>query len=132
MQWLQTASLLAMGLSFWRPVLARRGDDRLAPFQGILYLFSACVACTILGIIVTLSPVEVCSAYAHPVDTLGIVPLLREGWGITCKADQQLGGILMWVPPCLVYGSAILATLGRYYGEERSAPASRAPVGGAR
>jgi cytochrome c oxidase assembly factor CtaG len=86
---------------------------------GVLYLFAACVACTVLGIVVTFSPVEVCSAYMHPVDALGVVPLLRDGWGMSCKADQELGGLLMWVPACLVYAGAILATLGRYYGEER-------------
>ena len=28
----------------------------------------------------------------------------------------------MWVPACLVYAGAILATLGRFYGEEHRAP----------
>jgi cytochrome c oxidase assembly factor CtaG len=117
-QWIQTASLLAMGVAFWRPVLAPRLADRLPPLAGVLYLFGACVACTILGVIVTLSPVEVCAAYSHPVDSLGILPLLRDGWGMNCRADQELGGLLMWVPACLVYAAAILAALGRYYGEE--------------
>jgi cytochrome c oxidase assembly factor CtaG len=125
-QWIQTASLLAMGAAFWRPVLAPRLSDRLPPLAGVLYLFAACVACTILGVIVTLSPVEVCAAYSHPVDTLGILPLLRDGWGMNCRADQELGGLLMWVPACLVYAAAILAALGRYYAEEHG------EVGGAR
>ncbi len=129
-QGFQTASLIAMGLSFWRPILAPRAADRLPPFPAMLYLFSACVACTILGIVVTLSPVEVCSAYMHPTDALGILPLLRDDWGITCKVDQQLGGLMMWVPPCLVYGAAILATLGRYYAGERGSPV-QATTGGA-
>ena len=86
----------------------------------MLYLFAACVACTVLGILVTLSPVQVCTAYAHPSDTLGALPLLRDGWGLTCKADQEIGGLMMWVPACFVYASAILATLGGYYGDEAS------------
>src|SRR5271155_3913085 len=52
-QWCQTGSLLAMGLAFWRPILAPRLPDRLPVFSGILYLFAACVACTVLGIMVT-------------------------------------------------------------------------------
>jgi cytochrome c oxidase assembly factor CtaG len=127
-QWLQTASLVAMGLAFWRPILAPRTSERLQPLLGVLYLFAACVACSILGILVTFSPVEVCPAYMHPVDTLGVLPLLREGWGMNCKVDQEVGGLLMWVPGCFVYAGSILATLGRYYGEEHRARAS----GGAR
>ena len=120
-QWVQTGSLLVMGLAFWRPILAPRLSDRIPTFPGVLYLFAACVACTILGIMVTLSPVEVCSAYMHPVDSLGVMPLVREGWGLSHQADQEIGGLMMWVPACLVYAAAILATLGRYYREEPSA-----------
>jgi cytochrome c oxidase assembly factor CtaG len=117
-QVVQTASLIAMGLAFWRPVLGPRRAERMTPLKAVPYLFSACVACTILGVIVTLSPVEVCTAYMHPVDELGVLPLLRQGWGLDCKADQELGGLLMWVPTCFVYAGAILATLGKYFGEE--------------
>lgn len=126
-QALQTVSLVVMGLAFWRPILASRLSDRLPAFAAITYLFAACVGCTVLGIMVTLSPVEVCSVYMHPVDSLGVMPLLREGWGLSSRADQELGGLLMWVPACFVYAAAILATLGRYYGAER-AP-SAVPMG---
>jgi putative membrane protein len=129
-QWCQTASLLAMGLAFWRPILAPRLLDRLPVFSGILYLFAACVACTLLGIMVTLSPVEVCGAYMHPVDSLGVMPLLQGRWGLSHQADQEIGGLMMWVPACLVYAAAILVTLGRYYGEEhRSLRPSRVTEG---
>jgi putative membrane protein len=117
-QSLQTASLLALGVVFWRPILAPRMTDRFAPFAAILYLFSACIACTVLGILVTFSPVAVCSIYVHPVDTLGILLLLRDEWGLSSRVDQQLGGLIMWLPTCLVYGGAILGTLGRYYRED--------------
>ncbi len=129
-QWIQTGTLLVMGVAFWRPVLAPRLADRLPPLAGVLYLFGACVACTILGVVVTLSPVEVCSAYMHPVDSLGALPLIRDGWGLSCQADQEIGGLLMWVPACLVYASAILAALGRYYGEEHQEGAARPGVPG--
>jgi putative membrane protein len=121
-QAIQTVSLVVMGLAFWRPVLSPRAADRTEPLTTVAYLFSACIACTILGIIVTLSPVEVCTAYLHPVDTLGALPLLRDGWGLSCKADQEIGGLMMWVPTCFVYAAAILATLGRYYADERPSP----------
>jgi len=41
------------------------------------------------------------------------MPLVRDGWGLTPERDQQIGGLLMWVPACVVYGAAILAVLAR-------------------
>jgi cytochrome c oxidase assembly factor CtaG len=122
-QVVQTVSLLVMGLAFWRPVLSPRARDRIDPLPAVVYLFGGCIACTILGILVTLSPIEVCSAYMNPTDTLGVLPLLRDSWGLSCKADQQLGGLLMWVPACFVYAAAILGTLGTYYSAEGRRPA---------
>jgi cytochrome c oxidase assembly factor CtaG len=80
-----------------------------------VYLFTACVACTLLGIAITFSPVEVCSVFTHPVDRLGVMPRVRDGWGLTAERDQQIGGLLMWVPACLVYGAAILSVLARIF-----------------
>jgi cytochrome c oxidase assembly factor CtaG len=87
--------------------------ERLPPLGGVVYLFTACVACTVLAVAITFSPVEVCSVFAHPVDRLGVMPLVRDGWGLTAERDQQLGGLLMWLPACVVYGAAILAVLSR-------------------
>jgi putative membrane protein len=114
---LQYVSLLLMGAAFWWPIIGPWTKQRLSPLAGIVYLFSACVGCTILGIIITFSPVEVCSIYLHPQDRLGILPLIQDGWGLTAAKDQQLGGLLMWVPACLIYFCAIIGLLARWYGE---------------
>jgi putative membrane protein len=114
---LQEASLLALGTWFFWPILAPRREDRLAPLPGIAYLLTACMACTLLGIAVTFSPIEVCSAYLTPIDALGALPLLRGTWGLTPERDQQIGGLLMWLPACLVYGGGILGILARWYAE---------------
>lgn len=123
----QELSLLTMGAAFWWPILAPCETSRLPPLAGVLYLFTACVACTLLGILITFSPVEVCSAFAHPVNRLGVMPLIRGSWGLTAERDQQVGGLLMWVPACLVYGAGILFMLGRLF-REHDAPAEK-PVG---
>jgi putative membrane protein len=115
---LQAASLLAMGAAFYWPILAPHEDDRLDPLRGAAYLFSACVGCTLLGILVTFSPLEVCPAFLHPVDPHGLVTLIRDGWGVGAAEDQQIAGLIMWVPACLVYGSGILGLLARWYGAE--------------
>jgi len=120
---LQTVSLLAMGGVFWWQVLARRESERLAPLTAVLYLASSCLACSVLGIIFTFSPVTVCSIYAHPADSLGLLATIRGAWGMTPEKDQQLGGLLMWVPMCLVYLGAVFAQLARWFGEPAPAAA---------
>jgi len=112
----QVSSLLLLGAIFWRQILAPREEERMSPPGAVLYLFSACVACSILGILITFSPVSVCPIYAQPpADRLGLVNLIRSNWGITPDKDQQIGGLLMWVPMCLVYLAAIIAQLARWF-----------------
>lgn len=123
-------SLLVMGTMFWWPVIAPVTEKRLAPLCAVLYLFSACVACTLLGIILTFAPPGLYPAYLHPHDTLGVLPLLRHSWGLSPAIDQQLGGLLMWVPACLVYLSAIIAVLVRWYGAPEVDILPPVPVGG--
>jgi cytochrome c oxidase assembly factor CtaG len=74
--------------------------------------------CSVLGIIITFSPVTVCSIYTmQPSDPLGMLRTIRSDWGITPDRDQQIGGLLMWVPMCLIYLSAIFAQIGRWFAE---------------
>jgi len=118
---LQTASLLVLGSLFWRQILAPREDERLSPPSAVLYLFSACVTCSVLGIIITFSPIAVCSIYTmQPKDPFGILHTIRAGWGFTAHRDQQIGGLLMWVPMCLIYLSAIFAQIARWFDETPS------------
>ena len=97
----------------------------MSPPGAVLYLFSACVACSILGILITFAPISVCPIYAQPpVDRLGILNLIQASWNITPEKDQQVGGLLMWVPMCLIYLSAIVAQLARWFAH----PVASAPV----
>lgn len=113
---LQVSSLLVLGVIFWRQILAPREDERLSPPGAALYLFSACVACSVLGILITFAPVSVCPIYAQPrAVNFGIAKLIQVTWGFTPEKDQQVGGLLMWVPMCFVYLSAIIAQLARWF-----------------
>jgi putative membrane protein len=112
---IQTTTLLLMGSVFWWQVLAPREEQRLSPLTGILYLFSACTACSVLGIILTFAPVSICPVYQHPIDRLGMLSTIRSNWGLTSDLDQQIGGLLMWVPMCAIYVTAILAQLARWH-----------------
>jgi cytochrome c oxidase assembly factor CtaG len=113
---IQTISLLLMGSLFWWQVLAPRDGERLLPAAGIVYLFTACFACSLLGIILTFAPASICPAYQQPIDRLGILHAVRQ-WGLTNERDQQIGGLLMWVPMCFIYLVAILAQLVRWQSE---------------
>lgn len=114
---LQTVSLLGVGAAFWWPILAPDRAARLDPGFGVLYLFSACLACTGLGILLTLTPVEVCPIFAAPSSAPAMWVALRER--LTATRDQQIGGLLMWMPMCLVYVAAIVMELARWLGEPR-------------
>jgi putative membrane protein len=119
---LQVFSLLVLGSMFWRPILAPREAERLPPPAAVLYLFSACVACSALGMIITLSPVTVCSVYTlQTFDRLGVLATIRGSWGITPEKDQQIGGLLMWVPMCLIYLGAVVVQITRWFAEPVSA-----------
>jgi putative membrane protein len=109
------ASALTLGVLFWRPVASPLDDERLPPLLAVVYLFTACIGCTILGITLTFAPPGLYPAYLDPGDPHGILRLLRQGWGLTPATDQQLGGLLMWVPACLVYLSGVIGVLARWY-----------------
>lgn len=115
---LQTLSLLGMGAVFWWPIISPRHADRLPPGQGIIYLFTACLACTALGILLTLTTVEVCPIFRAPSTAPAMWTNLRQE--LTAHRDQQIGGLLMWLPMCLVYVAAIVLELARWLGD--SAP----------
>jgi putative membrane protein len=112
---IQTTSLLLMGSLFWWQVIAPREEQRLSPPAAIVYLFTACIACSVLGIILTFSPVSICPVYQQPVDRLGILSTIRGDWGLTSDRDQQIGGLLMWVPMCAIYAAAILGQMARWH-----------------
>ncbi|MEI6351214.1 MAG: cytochrome c oxidase assembly protein [Verrucomicrobiota bacterium] len=118
----QVLSLLTMGALYWQPIFGP--GKRLSAPAGMVYLFTACVACTLLGIGITFSPVSVCPVYVHPIDRLGIMPLIQGQWGLTPEKDQQIAGLLMWVPPCLVYLSCILGLMNRWFRQPNDLPAS--------
>jgi cytochrome c oxidase assembly factor CtaG len=110
MDFLVTATIL------WWPVLSPVMERRLSPLGTIAYLFAAQVASMVLGIILTFIPPGLYD-YLHPVDTLGVLSLIRQTWGLTPEVDQQIGGLLMWVPSGLVFLAGILGALGRWYRE---------------
>lgn len=129
MRGIQVLSLLALGALFWLPVIGPRPQQHLPPLAGVLYLFTACVGCTLLGIIITFVPVSVCPVYLHPSGSAQMLALIRNGWGLTPAVDQQIGGLLMWVPACVIYLCGIMGLLARWYAGATEATGPIQPKG---
>jgi cytochrome c oxidase assembly factor CtaG/cytochrome c2 len=94
----QHLSFLLTALFFWWSVFhsaERRGGQGFA----ILYLFLTGVHTTLLGALLTLADFPIYSVYS------AIAP---TSWGLTALEDQQLGGMIMWVPGSLAYLAAAL------------------------
>ncbi|VXB95332.1 cytochrome c oxidase assembly protein [Massilia sp. 9I] len=92
---LQHASFLFTGLLFWWAVLGkhRRSAARGA---GIVYLFTTMMYTGALGALFTVSESIWYPAYGHN----------ATYFGLTALEDQQLGGLIMWIPAGLVYLAA--------------------------
>lgn len=121
----QHLMFLVTATIFWWPVLTPVPELRMGTGSTIVYLFAAAAANTVLGIVITFAPVGIYPAYLAPNDALGILPLIRQRWGISAAADQQIGGLLMWVPGCSIYFLGILIALIHWY----SAPEPAEPDG---
>ncbi|MBS1301780.1 cytochrome c oxidase assembly protein [Loktanella sp. SALINAS62] len=95
--WIMQITLLGSATLFWRAVLA--GRDTVS---GVLWSLAGLMQMGFLGAILTLAPVALYAAHRR-------VPFL---WGMSPLADQQLGGLIMWVPAMLPY-LAVIALLAR-------------------
>jgi putative membrane protein len=113
------ASFLGTAVLFWWVVLSRDGRRRLAPGFAVLYLFAAALQGGALGALLTLAP-----APLYPLQAAG-----SDGWGLAPLADQQLAGLVMWVPADLVYlGTAGVVFMRWLLSLERASPRREAPL----
>jgi putative membrane protein len=99
---LQHACFLGSGLLFWWSIV--HGQRRAALGMSIVYLFTTSVHTGVLGALMTFSRVPWYPAYGNRAAL----------WGFTPMADQQLAGLIMWIPASLVYLVAALAIMGRW------------------
>lgn len=118
-------TFLVAAAIFWWPIVAPE-PYRLPTWPAIGYLALGGFANTVLAIVITFAPSGLYPVYERPVDRLGILPMLRNQWGLTPGADQQLGGVLMWIPGGWPYLLAAIAALLRWYGEADEAPRQEA------
>lgn len=93
----QHASFFGSALLFWWAVLY--GSRGMASYgAGVLYLFTTSIHSGVLGAFLTFTKKVWYPVYSDP----------TVNWGMTPIEDQQLGGLIMWVPAGLVYIAAAL------------------------
>ena len=96
---LQHVSFLATALLYWWAVLSL---PRHKHGVAALHLFVTMMAISLLGALLTLSPHQWYSAYSSP------------PFGFTPLEDQQLAGLVMWIPGCAVYAIAALCFMATW------------------
>lgn len=110
----QHLSFVGASLLFWVAMLdSRRGGYLLS--AALLFLTSLVQGA--LGALISLSHSPWYSAYA----AMGV-----SGIGLDPTTDQQLAGLIMWIPGGVVHGAAALALLYRWLSMNEGADALRA------
>ena len=98
----QHLSFFLSGLLFWWALFYTRGQKAYG--AAFLYVFTTAIHTGILGALLTFSPHLWYPAYRQT----------TQPWGFTPLEDQQVGGLIMWVPASLVYLAAGLALLAAW------------------
>jgi cytochrome c oxidase assembly factor CtaG len=119
---LQHGSFLGSALLFWWALL--RGDSSSRSYgAAFFYVFTTAIHSSILGALLTFAPTIWYPAYA----------ITTAAWGLSPLEDQQIGGLVMWVPGGLVFLAAGLALFAKWMqvsGEPESMSAST--IGGSK
>ena len=116
---LQHLSFLLSALLFWWALIhGPRGP--MGYGAGVLYLFTTSIHSGALGALLTIAGSVWYPSYIG----------LTASWGLTPLEDQQLGGLIMWIPAGLVYVIAGLALFAGWLREAdvRAAKRERANV----
>ncbi|HEX2543945.1 MAG TPA: cytochrome c oxidase assembly protein [Ramlibacter sp.] len=100
---LQHVTFLGTALFFWWAVLGHDPRGRYGAGHSAAYLFTTMLHTGALGALLSLAPTPWYSAYVPHTAALGFDPV----------EDQQLGGLVMWVPAGLAYVIAALAVFGK-------------------
>jgi putative membrane protein len=87
--WGMQATLLLSAILFWRAVL-QPGQPLV---RVITYIWAALMQMALLGALLTFAPGSLYAIHAT-------APMY---WGLTALEDQQLGGLIMWVPASIPY-----------------------------
>jgi putative membrane protein len=102
----QHLSFFATAVLFWS-ALYGVGRSVMSYGAATFYVFGTAVHCSALGALLTFSAVLWYPAYQRT----------TQGWGLTPLQDQQLGGVIMWVPSGIVFIVVGLALFAKWLSE---------------
>jgi putative membrane protein len=106
---LQHTSFLFSAVLFWWALM--HGRARMKGYgMAVLYVFTTALHTGALGAIITIANHPLYPAYETT----------TQAWGLTPLEDQQLGGLIMWVPAGLVYIAAGLALFAAWLRESEA------------
>ena len=115
---LQHICFLAISLIFWYSIF-RTSEEK--SMQSVVSLFTTAIHASILGALLTFSPVIWYQEYESR----------TQAWGLTPLQDQQLGGLIMWMPAGVVFVAIALVQLAQYLQKSHDVDATDklAPIG---
>lgn len=105
--WVMQLTLLGSAIWFWRSVFAAKD----APVERIVYVIASFAQMGMLGAILTFASTQLYAIHA----------LAPFDWGMTPLHDQQLGGLIMWVPAGLPYAAAAVLLARRSWAQLQGA-----------
>ncbi len=123
---LHTVTLFFAGVLFAWPIMGPMKNMRLHPLLGVIYLFTACVGCSILGLYLTFAPPTLYKHYFMP-DEFGFSGLIQNNWNINRSTDQQAAGLIMWVPCCFIYISGCCSLFFNFI-KDKEVPKIKTPI----
>jgi putative membrane protein len=101
----QHVSFFGTALIFWWVVAAPGRRQRMHAGLAVLYVFTTAVQSAALGALLTFSSQPLYPEYARGAAL----------WGLTPLEDQQLAGLIMWVPGGVLYLLAAIAILAAWF-----------------
>lgn len=120
-------SLFFAGILFSWPVIGPYSNYRIHPLGGIIYLSSACVLCSLLGLLITFAPQGLYTSHLALNNGDAFSSVIKMQLGMTSAMDQQAAGLIMWVPCCFIYILGCMFLLKRWY-DEKEEPAAFSTV----
>jgi cytochrome c oxidase assembly factor CtaG len=110
----QHVSFLGTSMLFWWSMLYSWGPASYG--RSFLAVFTTAIHTSLLGVLMTFAREPWYSAYAAT----------TKAWGLTPLEDQQIGGLIMWIPAGIVYVGAGLALFAAWLRESDVVATGRA------
>lgn len=105
----QHLMFLASAVIMWWPLTSRVAELPRLPFPGqLLFCFLMVIPMSVVSIYIVMADVLLYPAYA-------IAPRV---WGISPMADQQYGGLIMWIPGGLFFYAVMTVVFFRWVGRD--------------